>query len=317
MKSAMICLLVVPFIILMLDVKDTESKGLKPYYFGTTDVFCMLKHGRNKIKKRDAPRRYVLDIKHRWIYFDGWFFERLADEDTYGERPDKYNQCKHTMKIERYPAGYTKFSVNCLKKFTDKYRKITGSYNLLTNNCHHFANTLVYFLTKFTTCSWLWRSYYFGTTDLICMNKLSSRRKRAAPWRSTLVITHRWIYYDGWYFERFTAIRLTEMRFANRAFSSWLHQAKPRLCQEMHKEILGTLWQLQCLAVPFHYSLKPYYFGTTDLFCLNKSTKENRSINPSKDRKVLTHRWIYYEGLYTDRLISRDRYGKLPLRCRK
>uniref|UniRef100_A0A194ALC0 Uncharacterized protein n=1 Tax=Pinctada fucata TaxID=50426 RepID=A0A194ALC0_PINFU len=45
----------------------------KPYYFGTTHLMCMLKNG--KKGKRSAPSRYTLQLDHRFIYYDGWYFE--------------------------------------------------------------------------------------------------------------------------------------------------------------------------------------------------------------------------------------------------
>lgn len=41
--------------------------------------------------------------------------------------------------------------------------------------------------------------YYFGTTNLACM--ISGKRKRRAPSRGVLEYTHRFIYYQGYYFE--------------------------------------------------------------------------------------------------------------------
>lgn len=42
--------------------------------------------------------------------------------------------------------------------------------------------------------------YYFGTTNLWCMMK-NEKGKRDAPWRSTIALTHRFIYYKGYYFD--------------------------------------------------------------------------------------------------------------------
>ena len=49
--------------------------------------------------------------------------------------------------------------------------------------------------------------FYFGTTNLECMNRLNAKGKRSAPYRWVHQITHRYLYYRGKYFEYFTNSR--------------------------------------------------------------------------------------------------------------
>lgn len=112
------------------------SKG-KPYYFGTTNIFCTIKKTR---RKRSSPSSYTLSLKQRrWILYDGVYFERFRKNDTatYGHSTDM-DSCK--TKRERSPAEYSNLSVDCLKRCTERYRQLYGRYHLLTNNCHHFAD---------------------------------------------------------------------------------------------------------------------------------------------------------------------------------
>lgn len=45
--------------------------------------------------------------------------------------------------------------------------------------------------------------YYFGVTDLACMNDKKRKGKRSAPARGIWDYTHRFIFYRGYYFEFF------------------------------------------------------------------------------------------------------------------
>uniref|UniRef100_K1RWS8 Uncharacterized protein n=1 Tax=Magallana gigas TaxID=29159 RepID=K1RWS8_MAGGI len=57
---------------------------------------------------------------------------------------------------ENLPAGYSKLSLDCIKGCARNYRCHFGSYSLLGNNCHKFANRLSEVLcTRGTSCpSW-------------------------------------------------------------------------------------------------------------------------------------------------------------------
>ncbi|KAJ8299508.1 LOW QUALITY PROTEIN: hypothetical protein KUTeg_023568 [Tegillarca granosa] len=140
-----LALLALVFIILVLDIQDSEAwwwrrrtkssncNGGKPYYFGTTNLWCIKKY-----KRGAAPSRGTWTLKHRWIYYEGFYFERLGNGEVYGNKPTAASKC--SWRRESSPAGYSSLSVNCIKRCTEKYRARYGRYRLLSNNCHHFAN---------------------------------------------------------------------------------------------------------------------------------------------------------------------------------
>jgi len=124
------------------------SRG-KPYYFGTTKLFC------GKKGKR-APSRNTWLLRHRWILYDGWFFEfgvtsnKGAQVGTVPKDGDKCNPRR-----ESSPAGYGKVSRECLKRCALNYARKYGSYNVLFNNCHDFANEMSKILCNYSSCpSW-------------------------------------------------------------------------------------------------------------------------------------------------------------------
>ena len=127
------------------------SRG-RPYYFGTTNLLCM-----GKGKREDSPSRFTWSLTHRWIQYEGHYFERLNGRgDLYSsESPSDSSRC--STKRESKPAGYSNLSIDCLKRCTDNYEKKYGSYHLLYNNCHKFANRFSDMLCSRTTCpSWCW-----------------------------------------------------------------------------------------------------------------------------------------------------------------
>ena len=48
------------------------SGGASPYYFGTTNLWCIKKG------KREAPSRGTWSLSHRFIYYKGYYFEFLS-----------------------------------------------------------------------------------------------------------------------------------------------------------------------------------------------------------------------------------------------
>ncbi|XP_063409616.1 uncharacterized protein LOC134692912 [Mytilus trossulus] len=125
------------------------SRG-KPFYFGTTRLFCMAKG-----KRGSSPSRPTWALKHRWIEYNGHFFERLKNGgDIFSsDAPKDSNKC--SSRRESRPAGYSSLSIDCMKRCTNKYRQRYGSYRLLSNNCHHFANRFSDILCSSSTCpSW-------------------------------------------------------------------------------------------------------------------------------------------------------------------
>ena len=126
------------------------SRG-RPYYFGTTNLWCMVKE-----KREASPSRPTWTLKHRWIQYGGYYFERLkgSNGDLYRYGSPSYSRECSTER-ERKPAGYSNLSIDCLKRCTNNYKKKYGSYNFFTNNCHDFANRFSDMLCSRTTCpSW-------------------------------------------------------------------------------------------------------------------------------------------------------------------
>lgn len=120
-----------------------------PYYFGTTDLSCMLKGKR----KRRAPSRGVWDYKHRFIYYQGYYFE-FSNRGIFIDR-NRIDSHRCSGGLESSPAGYSYLDVECIKKCASNYKCNFGNYDFLFNNCHHFANRLSEVLCTRTSCpSW-------------------------------------------------------------------------------------------------------------------------------------------------------------------
>ena len=49
-----------------------HTDGTDPYYFGTTNLLCMLR------EKREAPRRAQWVLTHRFFYYQGYYFDFLG-----------------------------------------------------------------------------------------------------------------------------------------------------------------------------------------------------------------------------------------------
>ncbi|XP_078312677.1 uncharacterized protein LOC144619171 [Crassostrea virginica] len=105
--------------------------------------------------KRDAPARGTWDLSHRFIYYQGYYFEFLDDSNAY---ISTHRQAGHRCSggTESSPAGYSYLSLDCIKGCARNYRCRFGTYSLLGNNCHKFANRLSEVLcTSGHTCpSW-------------------------------------------------------------------------------------------------------------------------------------------------------------------
>ncbi|XP_078312493.1 uncharacterized protein LOC111132763 [Crassostrea virginica] len=126
-----------------------STGGASPYYFGTTSLWCLSKG------KRGAPSRSTWALKHRFIYYKGYYFELWSNSYAYiGTSAQGSSKC--SIKREGSPAGYSRLSLDCIKGCARNYRCAYGRYRLLGNNCHKFANRLSAVLcTTGTTCpSW-------------------------------------------------------------------------------------------------------------------------------------------------------------------
>nr|XP_022301454.1 uncharacterized protein LOC111109572 [Crassostrea virginica]XP_022301455.1 uncharacterized protein LOC111109572 [Crassostrea virginica] len=126
----------------------------QPFYFGTTDVVCMrMMHNRKKRAVYNTPaslpNRKFWSLTHRWIYYDGWYFELFYTPHT--RRAAKSESC--SSRREPLPAGYTKLEPNCVRRCAIYYNaRFTKRYNTFTSNCHHYANKLAEIMCSHTTC---------------------------------------------------------------------------------------------------------------------------------------------------------------------
>ncbi|XP_062573568.1 uncharacterized protein LOC134235448 isoform X1 [Saccostrea cucullata] len=129
----------------------TKLDGAYPYYFGTTDLSCViiqsLKRG-----KRSAPARGTLDLSHRFIEYRGNYYDLLSNSKVAISKSRLWGDSCSGSK-EASPAGYSELSSECIEGCAKNYKCKYGSYNLLTNNCHHLANRLSEVLCRRgTTC---------------------------------------------------------------------------------------------------------------------------------------------------------------------
>eukprot|EP00105_Crassostrea_gigas_P021488 XP_011440635.1 PREDICTED: uncharacterized protein LOC105337561 [Crassostrea gigas] len=109
--------------------------GANPYYFGTTNLWCMHKG------KRGPPSRGIWELKHRFIYYQGYYIEFLGNSKAYiATHRQASNRCSGGR--ENSPAGYSQLGVDCIKGCARNYRCHFGHYGLLSNNCHKFANRI-------------------------------------------------------------------------------------------------------------------------------------------------------------------------------
>ncbi|XP_048752014.2 deubiquitinase DESI2-like [Ostrea edulis] len=123
----------------------SECQGGKPYYFGTTDLLC-------KIGRRSAPSRFALSVSHRWILFDGEYFEWGVQGHSYNYGSTLTDAERCSTERESQPAGYSQLDKTCIEKCARSYRGRYGPYHLLTNNCHDFANRISEVLCNHTIC---------------------------------------------------------------------------------------------------------------------------------------------------------------------
>lgn len=145
----------------------------KPFYFGTTDVACMrmirTRRKRSLNASASLPNRKFWSLTHRWIYYDGWYFELFYEPHT--RRAAKTEKCP--SRREAKPAGYTRLDIECVRRCADYYNeRFTKQYNALTHNCHHYANKLAEIMCLNSSCPdwcttiYLWRWWLYGDRQL-------------------------------------------------------------------------------------------------------------------------------------------------------
>lgn len=112
--------------------------GANPYYFGTTSLWCMKGSSTNS-GKRGTPLTGMWELSHRFIYYQGFYFELLSNSKAYIARHRQAERCPG--KRESSPAVYSELSVHCIKGCAGTYKCKFGSYSALSNNCHKFCQS--------------------------------------------------------------------------------------------------------------------------------------------------------------------------------
>lgn len=122
----------------------------RPFYFGYTDVECMRtirKRHKRSLVSYPLPERKFWSLNHRWVYYEGWYFELFYTPHT--RRPAKSKFCR--TRREPSPAGYSTINVDCLRKCAVYYNKrFVQRYNSFTHNCHHYANKIAEVLCTYS-----------------------------------------------------------------------------------------------------------------------------------------------------------------------
>ncbi|XP_062605750.1 uncharacterized protein LOC134267558 [Saccostrea cucullata] len=118
-----------------------RREAAQPYYFGNTQIDCLLSFLIRHRGKRSAPWRGRWDLVHRFIYYRGKYFEFFDDSSVnIGNGRVGGHRCGGG--IEGSPAGYSELSLECIERCTNRYTASFGGYNLLLNNCNSFVNRL-------------------------------------------------------------------------------------------------------------------------------------------------------------------------------
>lgn len=117
------------------------------YFFGTQSLTCVVW---NNLWKKDSipPDRFTLAPKHRLIYYRNAVYEFGPSGVTTHNLPDWQDARKCPVKWDSAPASTSNCSVQSLKNVLAGYIGRYGKYNVVTNNCHKFANRVSAFLFK-------------------------------------------------------------------------------------------------------------------------------------------------------------------------
>ncbi|XP_052785556.1 uncharacterized protein LOC128221141 [Mya arenaria] len=113
-----------------------------PYYFGTTPLRCVNKPGKRK-KRSSSPTRSTIAITHRYLYYRGYYMEFGGTRSGGYAKVGTYrwgSRC--SADTESRPAGWSRVSLDCMRKCADSYKWMYGSFHWYNNNCHDFANRM-------------------------------------------------------------------------------------------------------------------------------------------------------------------------------
>jgi hypothetical protein len=125
------------------------------FWFGTQSLLCLTSPSHVAINNRNADRfkrqasisRADWHYIHRLIYYKQHVFEWGAGARGYYVGPHAaVTDCPTTWEV--LPAGHSTCSVEQLRLFATSYKRTYGGYNLLANNCHHFANRAALLLLR-------------------------------------------------------------------------------------------------------------------------------------------------------------------------
>ncbi|XP_061194447.1 uncharacterized protein LOC133202616 [Saccostrea echinata] len=90
----------------------SKRDGAYPYYFGTTDLVCVIIESRKR-GKRSAPSRGTSDLSHRFIEYRGNYYDFLSNSKVAISKTRLWgNSC--SGKKEASPAGYSELSPECI-----------------------------------------------------------------------------------------------------------------------------------------------------------------------------------------------------------
>ena len=110
------------------------------YFFGTQNLRCVTGSGR---KSRSVPpTRFGLALSHRLVYYRNAVYELHPSGVHTRNSPNWEAARRCPVTWEASPAGTSTCSSQALTIYTNRYINIYDRYNVLTNNCHDFANRL-------------------------------------------------------------------------------------------------------------------------------------------------------------------------------
>ena len=130
-------------------ISGTGDNGGDGFWFGTQSLNCLRsssqerdtrRQGRGRVRfGRDTIRRPDWHYIHRLIYYRQHVFEWGAGARGYYIGPHAaVPDCPTQWEVQ--PAGRSACSYARLEDFATGYKRRYGGYNLIANNCHHFAN---------------------------------------------------------------------------------------------------------------------------------------------------------------------------------
>ena len=134
-----------------------------PYWFGKTNLSCLISLGKKQREKREAPHRFEHALSHRWIKYRGYYFEFLGPGVVHVNSSSPLEAGSCSQHQESRIAGYGELDIDCITNCAEKYEKEFGTYTFLSNNCHRFANRISDILCQESSCpswcNWRCRSY--------------------------------------------------------------------------------------------------------------------------------------------------------------